>query len=191
MIEVMVTLTIMGILMVLFTTGILQVYTAENRVESATYGQGQVVTAFQRLDRTVRYASGISQPAVYSGDAYVEWVTTNTGTAVCTELRLHTANQQLQMRTWNQGMSPLVPSAWKPLAAQITPKTLPLSATSPFNLSNANASFDYERLEILITATSGRNNNKQPKSSDVTFTALNTSHSTSSTTVCTEGRVVP
>jgi prepilin-type N-terminal cleavage/methylation domain-containing protein len=183
MIEIVVTMTIMLIVLVLFTSGITQAYSAENRVDAAANSQGQLTIAFQRLDKEVRYAVGISNTGTVAGDQYVEFLTSFTGTPVCTEVRVHVATQQLQQRTWTQGMSPLVPSAWTQLASNVT-------STAPFTVTQAGSTLNFQRLRILLTVRTGSNATAATKNSDITFTALNTSLTTSSNTICTEGRAV-
>jgi prepilin-type N-terminal cleavage/methylation domain-containing protein len=183
LIEVVVSMTIMSVAMAIFTGGILQMYRAFNRSDATANAQSQINNAFLRLDKEIRYAAGISTPGSVGSDPYVEFLTTYTGTPVCTELRLRVAAKQLQRRTWVQGSSPLVPSAWVPLASEV-------SSTQPFTFTAADATFNFQRLQLKLTATSGSGGTATPKQTDVTFTALNTSLTTSSATVCTEGRAV-
>jgi hypothetical protein len=114
-------------------------------------------------------------------DRYVEWLTTNTGTEVCTQLRLHVASKQLQRRTWVHGETPVTPSQWIPLASNVT-------STDPFTTSAGDATFNWHRLQLKLVATSGGGGTATSKQSDITFTALNTSLTTSTDTGCAEGR---
>ncbi len=184
LIEVVVSMSIMTIVGAIFTAGVLQMFRSANRSEAASTAQSQINNAFLRLDKEIRYAAGISTPGSVGSDSYVEFLTTNTGTPVCTELRLHVATRQLQRRTWIQGSSPLTPSAWIPLASFV-------SSTQPFTLSAADATFNFQRLQLKLVGTSGAGGTATSKQTDVTFTALNTSPTTSSATVCTEGRAIP
>jgi prepilin-type N-terminal cleavage/methylation domain-containing protein len=183
MLELVVTMTIMTIVLVIFASGVIQAYAAEDRVDASANSETEISIAFQRLDKEIRYAAGISNVGTVSGDSYVEFLTSFTGTAVCTELRLHVATNQLQQRTWTQGMTPLVPTAWTPLASFVT-------ATTPFTLTPANIAINFQRLEITLNATTGSGPNAITKQSNITFTALNTSLNTNSATTCTEGRAV-
>ncbi len=194
LIEIIVVSVIMTIVMVIFTAGISQAFSAESKVDTSVSGDNQLVIAFQRLDKQVQYSSAISNygtvvntnfsPA--TTDPVIDWLTTNTGTPICTELRINTATGLLQQRTWTQNASPLVPSGWQTLAAGISAPTQPFVLTQPVNV------FQYQRLEIAITSTYGVNSNKSVKTSDITFTALNTSSSTAQTSaaVCTQARGV-
>jgi hypothetical protein len=182
--ELIVSMTIMIVVMAMFTTGIIQIYRTVNETESTSIAQSQVNIAFLRLDREIRYASGLSVPLQVGADWYVEYVTTNTGVPVCTELRLNVAAGQLQRRTWVQGATPLVPSAWLPVASNV-------SSPQPFTLLPADATANFHRLRLALVATSGKGDTAASAETAVTFTALNTSLSTSGTAVCTEGRPIP
>jgi type II secretory pathway pseudopilin PulG len=182
MVDVVVSMTIMSIFLAMFTGGVLQMFRTANRSEAASFTQSQINIAFLRLDREIRYAAGLSTPGYVGPDAYVEYLTTNTGTPVCTELRLHGTTRQLQRRTWTQGS--LAPTAWIPLASDVR-------SAQPFTLTAADATFNFQRLELKLFADSGGGSTATSKQTDVTFTALNTSLTTSSATVCTEGRATP
>jgi prepilin-type N-terminal cleavage/methylation domain-containing protein len=190
MMEIVVTMTIMAIVLVIFTAGITQAFSAEDRVSAVTTSESQLTIAFQRLDKEIRYASGISTPALIGNDQYVEILSSFTGTPTCTEFRIHAATGQLQQRSWTQGMSPLLPGAWIQLASGVT-STFPLTpATTAFTVSQADSTFNFQRLEVKLTVLSGSNSTATSKQSDVSFTALDTSLITSSGTTCTEGRTV-
>jgi hypothetical protein len=184
MIDMVVAMTLMSIFMSLFTGGVVRMFRSANRTQALTAAQTQVTNTFLRLDKEIRYAAGISTPGPVGADSYVEYVTSFTGTAMCTELRLNVASGQLQRRTWQQGVLPLVPSAWIPMATSV-------SSTQPFTFLAADATFNFQRLQLKLDATSGGGPATAARRTDVTFTALNTTLATSSATACTEGRSVP
>jgi prepilin-type N-terminal cleavage/methylation domain-containing protein len=195
MIEVVVVMVIMSIVLIIFTTGVTQAFSAESKVDTASSAEGQLLTAFQRLDKEVRYSSGISSPGTQAGDPVVEFLSVFSGTAICTEVRLHTSTQQLQQRTWTQNTTPLVPGAWQQLAFNVsaaTPTTTgsTIVTVAPFATIGADSTFQFQRLEIAMSSKFGSNANATTKQSDITFTALNTTSATSSSTTCTEGRGV-
>ena len=195
MIEIVVVMVIMSIVLIIFTTGVTQAFSAESRVDTASSAEGQLLTAFQRLDKEVRYSSGISSPGTQAGDPVVEFLSVFSGTAICTEVRLHTSTQQLQQRTWTQNMTPLVPGGWQQLAFNVsaaTPTTTgsTIVTVAPFATIGTDSTFQFQRLEIAVSSKFGSNANATTKQSDITFTALNTTSATTSTTTCTEGRGV-
>jgi prepilin-type N-terminal cleavage/methylation domain-containing protein len=196
LIEVMVTMAIMSTVGVIFTGAILQLHGAANAVEAMVQAQTQVRLAFQRLDREIRYAHGITVPttvdeaAAYPGAWYVEFlgVDTQTDAAQCSQLRLQ--DGQLRLRRWTPGTPPPASLAGTVLASEIdmgafaTPSTrsdpVPFerqaASSTPFASSSgapavgANFSPDYQRLRVrLVTRVAG-----EPMSSDITFAALNT-----------------
>ncbi|MEV6598289.1 prepilin-type N-terminal cleavage/methylation domain-containing protein [Actinoplanes sp. NPDC051346] len=189
LLELMVALAILSVAMAIFTTGTLQLFRGTSKIESASIAQSQLQVAFERLDREIRYASALSIPAVVNGDPYVEYRTENSGTAMCTELRLHAADQQLQRRTWVEGPAPITPTPWIPLASGISAAA---AGTDPFTFVPTDDTYGWQRLTIDLSAASGgEGSSATSKASKVTITALNTSPNTSITDVCTAGRTVP
>ncbi|MFI5493661.1 type II secretion system protein J [Actinoplanes sp. NPDC051859] len=185
LLEVMVSLAILSVAMSIFTTGILQLYRGTSKIESAAVARSQVATAYERLDTEIRYASALSKQGVVNGDHYIEYRTENSGTAVCTQVRLRVRDQQLQRRTWVDGLTPITPSPWVPLASGI-------SGTKPFTFVPADTTYEWQRLVFDISATdSGEGSNTTSKPLKVTFAALNTSRNTVSEGVCAAGRTVP
>lgn len=187
LVEVATAMVLMSIFMGMFFGTITQVFRSVYRTQSTSLAQSQVNLAFLRLDRQIRYAAGISKEGTMDGstDPVVEYLTTTGGTATCTQLRLNLTTSQLQVRTWTQGASPLAPTAWIPLASQV-------GATTPFTFIAADATLNFQQLEVRLTATDGTSeSNRAARTTDVTFTALNTSLATTSTAVCGEGRSVP
>jgi hypothetical protein len=183
MIEVTVSMTIMTVAMALFTAGFLQVYGATNKTESVSTAQAQVTAAFQRLDREVPYAAGISVPQQISGDYYVEYLIANTGTPTCVELRLQASSGRLDRRDWVQGMSPLAPSAWAPLISSVV-------VAPPFTRLQADVVHNFQRLTVQFAVSAGNGGSASTRQTNVTFVALNTSLTTSSDAICVEGRSV-
>ncbi len=184
LIEVMVAMVVMTVFMAMFTVSMQQMYRATNKTESLSVAQSQISISFLRLDKEIRYAAGISTPGTVGSDSYVEYLTTNGSSPLCTQLRLTGVGRLLQRRTWSQGSSPLTPSGWTVLASDVT-------STQPFTYLAPDASFNFQRLRLKFVANSGSGAAATLKQIDVTFTALNTTLTTSSATVCTEGRAVP
>ena len=108
MMEVIVGMGLMTVFMAIFTSTMFSVYRASSHTESVVVSSGQLNAAFLKLDKLVRYASAISTPsstANAAGNYYVEIQTTNSGSTVCSQLRLNTATKVLSQRSWR------VPSA--------------------------------------------------------------------------------
>lgn len=181
LLELVVSMSIMGVVMLLATAGLNGAYATEQKVESSSTARSQLGVAFARLDTEVRYADGISTPGTVGADSYVEFRTTLAGTATCTELRLH--GDLLQWRSWPQGMSPLRPDPWTVLASGV-------SASVPFTFVPATPTVTFQQLRVDFQTSSGTNRTASQASLSQTFPAMNTSLTTSSATVCQEGRAV-
>jgi prepilin-type N-terminal cleavage/methylation domain-containing protein len=202
LIEVMMAMVCTSILMTLVTSAIIQIYHSVNSVDAASEAQTQIDTTFERLDKEIRYARGISDPGTVGGDQYVEYLLDVNSVDTCVELRLHTATGELQRRQWTKNQTPLAPTSWQTLASSVT-------ATTPFTVTAAQdkltSDVRYERLTIDVTSVTGGGAGLSAASgragaqreTDVTFTALNaTTTSTdsatanSNSTTCTEARGV-
>ncbi|TQS45397.1 PulJ/GspJ family protein [Cryptosporangium phraense] len=182
--EAVVTMVITLVFMGISTTSIISLYSSTNKAQAIADGQQTIGIAFGRLDRQIRYASGLSTPGLVNGEPYVEFVTTYTGTPVCTELRLRPSTGQLQQRTWTQGPGTVKPTAWTQLTSDV-------SSVTPFAVNTATATFTFQRLGVQLTTTTGGAASPVTRQFSAIFTALNTSLNTQSTTVCAEGRALP
>jgi prepilin-type N-terminal cleavage/methylation domain-containing protein len=178
MTEIVVTMSVMSVVMAIFTAGVVQMYNTSNKTESLAVSQDQSNTAFLRLDKQIRYASGISTPGTAGGAPYVEYLLSGSGTATCYELRL--TESKLQQRIWPQGGS-IALSPWTVLSNGV-------SSGQPFTYLPPDATFNFQRLRLQLTSTYGGNQTLSSANTDITFTALNTTLGTSSASVCTEGR---
>lgn len=195
--EIVVTMTLLSVLMSLVTAAILQIYHAVNGVDSLSAAQSQVNVSFARLDREVRYARAISDPALVGADYYVEYQLTDDGVDTCVELRLQTSTSKLQRREWANTASTPVPSAWTTLADGIT-ATTPFTVTDPD--TQALIGYRYQRLALAFTSTAGGGRSLNAAGAragavreiKVAFTALNTTGVDLSTVsaTCTQGRGV-
>jgi type II secretory pathway pseudopilin PulG len=196
LIEVVVTAGMVLVLMVVFTTAILQVFGNSGRAESTAAAQSQLRLAFQRIDRELRYASWIAVPGKVSTSWYVEFASSD-GTE-CLQLRLRTTSALppdndtdgrgvLQLLRWKPG-SPAAPTQ----RDQTIASQLLTDAAGPFELQPAGVATtdtppftpDFARLRVRLTSKVGTGT----ADLDSTFTALNTSRNTPVTHPCNEGR---
>lgn len=203
LVELMVNMTLMGMVGAIFTTAIVQTYRAANTVDTMAQTQTQIRLALQRLDTEIRYAYDITVPSTpeeataNSGTWYAEFVRVDaqSGTQECNQLRLQ--NGVLVLRSWTSGSSPSTTGA--ALASSIDMSVFATSsgaaAVVPFALQDAGstplapsagaspavgASFspDFQRLRLRLVTVAGA----RRLSSDITFTALNTTRTIDSTT---------
>jgi prepilin-type N-terminal cleavage/methylation domain-containing protein len=190
MIEIVVSLTLMAVLMTIFSTAVIDVYRNVNQTEAISSGQSQLNTIFLRLDKDVRYASAISKPQT-GGTWYVEYLNTNSGTEICTQLRLTTASGMLQRRTWNRNQNPIQPSGWAVLASNVYQDKggePVFDVDKPDPEASGLAGSKFFRLTIKLAAH-GRDD-IQIAAASITLSALNTSIATIADEICTEGRAV-
>jgi hypothetical protein len=201
----MVAMALMGTLTLIFTTALIQVYRASNRTDALAGAQSQLHTAFGRLDTHVRYALWIRPPVETAGYSYVEFLTTNPNTDLpqCGRLVLDRDAGVLRLAAWPRAGTP---AAQQPvLASQVVlaagmppvfeiqqPGSYPYASPGPTAAAGAQFTPEFQRLRVRLTTKVGVGENEGAASSDVTFTAVNTSR----TTVvpdndCTEGRPTP
>lgn len=189
LIELMVGMAIMAVFMSIFTAAIVMMTQTANKVEAVSITSAQTSQAFLRLDKTVRYAAAITTPAVSTGtgDWYVELDNTTNG-EVCTQLRVDKTTMQLQQRTWTVNVGSA--SSWTPLADYITNGGAASgSATVPFSFPApaTGVSTTFQRLQLVLVSMNG-NAATSTNQSQMTFTALNSTGTPSSSTCQQWGR---
>ncbi|MGI8665516.1 MAG: PulJ/GspJ family protein [Jatrophihabitans sp.] len=187
LVETIMGMAIMAIFMGIFTGALLNMFGAANKVSTINETASQLNIAFGRLDKQVRYASAISPEGQNGGSWYVEFLTTNTGVSVCTQLKLNPGTQLLQERSWTVPASgAATPSSWSQLGNNISNGSQgPTSTDRPFQFTSAHGAVKFEQLTIRLFANERSNNSTSTSLSSVTFTALNTTTVTSTTGVCT------
>jgi prepilin-type N-terminal cleavage/methylation domain-containing protein len=175
--EVIVSMTVMSVVTALFTTAIIEIYSNTNSNESLTLTTQQIHNAFIRLDRGIRYSSGISDTSTggKAGGPWVEYALTNTDTTICTQLHLST-DGRLETRT-KTGTQPA--TAWTTLASNLDATASSLVRT----LGDANKN-PYQQLAVNLTATAGSGTTKKRDTVSFTYTALNTTPDTDSDAIC-------
>jgi len=175
--EILVSMSITSIVGAIFTTGILQIYRTASAAEADSVTQQQLSQALVRLDLSLRYAYSIGTVHKENGFPYVEYLArAEDGTSGyvqrCMQLRLAGTDPDLtlQSRYWNKTASAAQPSAWVPLASQLTM----VAGTEPFVRVQPTATANHQLLTVQLNAKYGT----ATKSSALTFTALNTYAST-------------
>ncbi len=189
LVELMVGMALLSIFMAMFTGAVVAMNNSENKAQAVNITSSQLNQAYLNLDKTVRYATAISTPGVSpaagsSGDWYVEMQTLNTGTEVCTQVRVDIAAQQLQQRTWNViNTVASTPSAWAPTASGINGTAVAGPTTQPFYLFTP-AKAIYQQLTINLASPSGNGVTYTNSVSTFTFTALNSTKTPPSALFC-------
>jgi type II secretory pathway component PulJ len=181
--ELAVTTGIMSVVMAIFTTAIVQLFTAGNKNELVALTQAQLNTAFLRLDRELRYSAGFSTPRTDAdGNQFVEYVNTGTvsGTPECAQLELYKATGTLRRQVWALDGSPA--NAWAVLANSVDTGQSKLTLLQP----TENTAFQQLRVVLVVVTNPGRG--QTTANSDVTVTALNSKSSTDPNTICPKAR---
>jgi hypothetical protein len=175
--ELVVGMTIMVVFLAIFSGAVIMITRTSSHAQAVEQTSSDLNSAFLRLDRQVRYAASISKPGIASASNnwYVEFLTTNTGVSVCTQLRVLPApKRQLQGRTLTMPSTGVpILSAWTTYANNVTNATVVNPTTDapiPFALTMS-AAAGLERLNVQLVTTTG--NPAVSSRSDVTFTAMN------------------
>lgn len=177
LIELVVAMSITGIVLAIITGAIVAMYRGATTVEGVTATSQQVSMALTRVDASVRYADDISEPVVDpDGGGSVIYRSTYSGEAHCTQLTLNSTAQQLLQRTWGSA-SGADPSAWTILATGITPLTVDGSRVAPFTVGatkgDDGADGQWNQLRIRFAAVAGDGSGQAMSASDIVFTAFN------------------
>ena len=189
LIELMVGMTLMVIFMGMFTGAVIMMNNSMNKAQAVNMTATQLNVAFANLDNTVRYASAITSPkqaTATSGDWYVELRVTNTGSEVCTQLRVDIAAQQLQRRTWTVVNAVAgVPTAWLPIASGISNGgAVSGAATQPFSLVPPAGTTVLQQLTVNLISPAGSGVSQTNSMSSFTFSAVNSTAPPPSGQIC-------
>lgn len=186
--ELMVGMALMSIFMGIFTVAVVGMFSATNKIQAVENSSAQLNTAFDRLDRQVRYASAIDSP-VAPTTANLYWSVsfktvdptpaTDPTLPTCTQLAVGivggVTQPRLAERTWqlNADGSVVTPvPGWSQLAAGVTNGTASASSPDqPFTLPTVVGSA-LQQLHLRLIAQDGAGLSTTSVS-EVTFTALN------------------
>lgn len=183
--EVLVALSLTSFVMTMFMTAMLAMYRSANTSDAMATVRSQLAVAFLRLDKEVRYASEISEPAQVGADWYVEYRQLTADAATCTQLRLRTTGGLLQQRQWTEGT---VPGAFVTLASNVS-SARPFELTPGAPLAETPGASQYQQLKVSLRASSGAGPAGTVKDISVAFTALNATRDAPGATACRqEGR---
>lgn len=167
--ELVVALGLMSVVMAVITTGMVQIYSTLNRNEELSLVQSQLHTAFQRLDKEIRYASGIRPPGQgpsAGGSWYVEYSLMNAGVEDCVQLRFRHPQGQFQRRM-RHGAAPV--GGWTMLATHV-------AVGARFALEPAGPDrYPHQQLTISLTSQARAGTSSSSRQAEYTFTALNSS----------------
>lgn len=156
LVELIVSMAIFTILVSVVMGGVVVMSRNTVRTDLTVAASDGVRTAFQRMDRQVRYAEAINFPGSGSlGRQYVEFrvgatVSAN-GKAMCTQWRWDPTTRQVQRRTWEDKPSPAVPS-FGAVVSGVQPPVAGDTAPYPFQLLKATDANPRQRLVMRLRA---------------------------------------
>jgi hypothetical protein len=191
LLELTVGMALMAVFMVIFTGAIMSMFTAMKTSQTVNNGAAQVNTAFLQLDETLRPASYIGTPGTANGSWYVEFKSLdNTGQDLCTQLRVTTATQQLQSRTWRVvNTVATAPSAWRPIASGIgNGGATATTRDQPFVLGSGAGSTQFQQLVVTLVPAAGPGSTAATRGTQFTVTALNSALPVPATNPCAQVR---
>lgn len=135
LVELVVAMGIFSVVLAVATVGIRQMVLAVNRTADIGDSTTEVQRAFQRLDRTLRYADQVSALAT-AGSDWEFWyrlpssAALGVATPTCYQWRYVAAQRVLQVRSWQAGTT--APS-YGTIASRVTAATAtPTAAAVPF-----------------------------------------------------------
>jgi len=190
LIEMVVSMAIMSVIMAVVTAAISQIYSATNRVDTASYNRSQLTIAFRRLDAEMRYATWINTPGLVGTRYYVEYAVPDG----CRQLKLDTSTGVLTLYSWPAtGTTPDNPVALASnvsVISGVAPFTTYAIGATPFASATADPlgigkayAPQFAQLRLRLNTVTGATTTPF----DSLFTAENSSVNTNSSS-CSKGR---
>jgi prepilin-type N-terminal cleavage/methylation domain-containing protein len=184
--ELMISMSIMGIVTVISATGFLTMFKTTDAAQTAALTQTSTMLAFSKLDREVRYAQRINTPYQRgNGDWAVEYVIPDSaGVAQCVRLTIPKAGGSLMRQQWPQSGA----------TASGTPTTVALDmapdngTANPFLLTagGGTSGSNFDRVEIKLKSSIGVSDAGAVRRFDLLFTALNTQSMSTTPLACSQ-----
>lgn len=187
LIELVVTMVIMTVVMIVALGSFSTIFVSQTQQTSISNSESQLALAFITLDNEVRYSTGITQPDQSGSSYYVELqYFTPSNTSQCAELQYSPTAGTLSQRTWAvpPAGSPATPGGWDPLATDLTTAGQPFALVNDVGGDTSDNLATMEQLQVALTATAGKGSGQASSTSEVTFTAIDTT-SNSAASVCT------
>ncbi|MBG0560391.1 PulJ/GspJ family protein [Actinoplanes aureus] len=189
LIELVVTMAIMSMVTLVIVGATIEIYSGTKRIDNTAEARDQLDNSFRRLDRELRYATWVSDPAQASGTWYMDYAIP----AGCRQLKL--TDGVLTLRAWATAATPGP-------AAAIASGVVPINGTTPFIVyragaqpyataspatgMGANYQLDFDQVRLLFNVKIGT----VTMPFDSVFTAQNSTRETTTHT-CSQGRPIP
>lgn len=185
LVELIVSTMIFAMILAIITTTIMTMMHDQQRENGIGANLDSSRKLIETLDRQVRYANAITTPGTGTdGGYYVEFRTGNANQQqTCTQLRYLPSTGVVAYRTWLPplgGTGSVTASSWITLAFNVSPP----SGNTIWSITPSASTSNRTALTANFVTSNGAP--ATSTSSQVTITALNTSSSSASTTVCNE-----
>ncbi|UCN16421.1 PulJ/GspJ family protein [Cellulomonas iranensis] len=156
LVELIVSMGIFTVLIAVVMGGVVMMTRSTVRADVTVTADDGLRTAFQRLDRQVRYAEAVNFPGNGTqGRRYVEFrvsaAVSATGRATCTQWRWDPTAGTLDRRSWEDRAGVAVP-AFATVVADVQPPADGVTATYPFELLKATSDNPRQRLVVRLRA---------------------------------------
>jgi prepilin-type N-terminal cleavage/methylation domain-containing protein len=184
LVEMSMAMLIMGILMIMITSGIGHLTDTTLQAQALRNTSSQLDIAYLDLDSEVRYANQVWAPypgAPSTDDTWdIEFESTFSGATVgtCTELQYNYSSGQLLQAVWTSGAT--TAPGFKMLANELS------GSSDPFTIIPPNPANQEVQLMVTLTASSASGAHTTSTSSSVTFTALNSTSNEATATTDTD-----
>jgi hypothetical protein len=189
LIDIIVATSIMAVIMVIVTGGIIEVYSDVNKADGLSTARDQIGNSFRRLDKELRYATWVATPGQVGNRWYLEFATTTN----CQQLMYQ--NGVLTKYVWT--LPSTTPASPQVIASDLaqTGTTAPFTVYLPGNRPYASASptssgvgRNYELEHSQVRLRFSGHVGKVDLPLDVLFTAQNTNRNTPAANDCSKGR---
>lgn len=188
LIELIVGMSIMTVCGAIFLGSAVTLSRVTAKTQAVTTTASQTNLAYLALDRTLRYASYVTEPGKStSGNWYVEFRDTTTGSEVCTQLRIDNSTKQLQRRTWSTTTTPVTPTAFRQISTGFTNGTVAKNdKDQPFLLlpETETSTVSHQRLVVTLLSASGSSGAASASRSSFMLTALNSTGTMTTGSIC-------
>jgi type II secretory pathway pseudopilin PulG len=189
LIDIIVATSIMSVIMVIVTGGIIEIYSDVNKADGISTARDQIGNSFRRLDKELRYATWVATPGQVNGAWYMEFATPTN----CQQLVFQ--NGVLTKLTWV--LPSTTPAAPQVIASDLAqtgtippftvyaPGNRPYASASP-GTSGVGPSYELEFSQVRLRFSGHVGKVDLPL--DVLFTAQNTDRHPQAANDCSKGR---
>jgi prepilin-type N-terminal cleavage/methylation domain-containing protein len=200
LVEMLITMAILALFLALFSTALMAMLRSVQKQTGVVAAQTSTRTAFEMLDKQIRYADAVTTPGTVAGVQWIEWrvpdpkilVAQSASQERCFQWRATTSTGALQYRSW------IVPTTggvaapgWISVATGLVIGTVPVFTTSiaglqsaPFSLPATGQTYSLVQAQVGVALSVSLKSPAGRSVASSVFTALNSDATPDS--VCTE-----